>query len=371
MSVNTPNMNLIQPTQGVDSGVVWEQSFNSDMGILDGHTHAAGSGVQIQPSGLNISSDLSFQSNNAISLRSTRYVPQASPLSLGTDLGCVYVAGADLYYNDTAGNRIRLTAGGLVFATSSGISSGTASASFSSGVLVVDENTNAPANIQAASYLMGQTGVAGSNYLTLNPPASLSSGSYVLTLPAIGATAGIVLMDGSGNMSVGPTAPASTSFLAMSSAGAVSTPIPISHGITAANCSTNRGVGSGSGSYSNFTSTPTLVDQAVITCTGSGDVLILFVPNSGGTSGILITGNGASASALIYIYKDGVPFTTMELETAAVGIGGVTLEVPPSCVSGYDLTPSAGSHTYAVYASNNVGLGIDIINCTIIVKELL
>jgi hypothetical protein len=136
----------------------------------------------------------------------------------------VYVSGADLYYNDTAGNHVRLTAGGVVNATSSGIASGSASASFSSGVLVVDSNTNTPGNIQAGSYLMGQN-VVGSNFLTLSPPSSLSSGSYSLILPALPTLGkGILTLDTSGNIATAPAAPPSeTSFVLMDSAGNVTT----------------------------------------------------------------------------------------------------------------------------------------------------
>jgi hypothetical protein len=169
MAILSPNMSLSIPTIGVDSGLTWEQSFNSNVGILDGHNHSVGSGVQINPSGININADLPFNGFNATSLRSARFNVQSSPISLPTDIGCIYVSGVDLYYNDIDGNQVRITSGGTVNATSSGISDGTATASFSGGTLVVDSASNTPANIQVASVLLGNTGVSGSNYLTLSP----------------------------------------------------------------------------------------------------------------------------------------------------------------------------------------------------------
>lgn len=199
MSTQTPNMSLYQPQIGVDSGLVWEQQMNANSSTVDQHNHSAGSGVQITPSGMMINADLPFQGNNAISLRSVRLSAQASPISGSSDLGCVYVSGVDLYYNDENGNQVRITSGGTVNATSSGISSGTASASFSSGVLVVNSSSNAPANIQCASLLMGNTGVSGSFYLTLSPPSSLAS-NYSLTLPPLPAQTNVVVLGTDGTL---------------------------------------------------------------------------------------------------------------------------------------------------------------------------
>jgi hypothetical protein len=364
MSITTPNMNLTQPTQGIDTGVTWEQSMNSNTGILDSHTHAAGSGVQIQPSGINISSDLTFSGNNAVGLRSSRYIPQVSPLALGTDLGCTYVAGADLWYNDTAGNQIQITAGGTVNATSSGIASGTATASFSSDVLVVNQNTNTPGNIQAGSYLMGLN-TAGSNFLTLSPPSALSSGGYTLTLP---------------------TVPGALSFLSIDNSGNIAPNAAVSQGLTGSNLANNtvtrtqivalgRGVGSGSGNYSNATGTPTTVDAATLTCSGSGDVQIMLVANSAGPAEIVLEATGgATVRGNLYVYKDSSLFNTIELQTQAPipSPSGITIyELPPVGLIGYDITPSAGSHTYGVLASIAVGAIIYVTNCTVIVKELL
>lgn len=208
----SPNMNLPVPSVGVDFGPDWANNLNASLSIIDQHNHSSGSGVQITPNGLNINSDLSFISNNAINIRSSRYTPQLSVLSGASDLGCVYVSGADLYYNDTSGNQVRITSGGSVNATSSGISSGSATASFVASVLVVNAASNTPANIQVASILLGNN-ISGSNYLTLSPPSAMGS-NFSLILPNV---------------------PASTSFLQIDNSGNISGAIPVSGGITASN----------------------------------------------------------------------------------------------------------------------------------------
>ena len=195
MATISPNMNLIVPVAGVDTGLVWEQSTAADLSIIDGHDHSTGKGVPITPAGLNISSDLSFNGNQATTLKAVAYQAQGS---LSTLLS-TYVVGADLYYNDGSGNAIQITKSGSVNATSSGISSGTASASFVAGVLVVNSAPLTPANIQAGSILLGNN-VANSKFLTLSPPSAMAA-NYTVTLPALPAVNNsFVTMDTSGNL---------------------------------------------------------------------------------------------------------------------------------------------------------------------------
>jgi hypothetical protein len=198
-------MLLPVPIPTVDPGPDWANNlYNCLYSVVDAHDHSSNSGVQVTPSGLNINSDLTFQNNNATNLRSDRYTPQSAPLALPTDLNCVYVSGVDLWYNDGNGNQIKLTSGGLVNATSSGISSGTATASFVSGTLVVDSNTNTPADIKAGHYLMGDDTTDGF-FVTIQPPTL--TGSYDLTLPAIPGSAAVLQIDTSGNITANNNLP--------------------------------------------------------------------------------------------------------------------------------------------------------------------
>lgn len=199
MATNSPNMNLPVSSVGVDSGLNWETNLNASLSIIDQHNHSAGQGVQIQPNGLNINSDLPFGSNNATLLRSTRFSPQNSVLILASDIGCLYVVGNELYYNDvTGGHQIQLTSGGLVNATSSGISSGTASAAFSAGTLVVKSSSTSGADILSQSLILTNAGNL-TNQLTLEAPTL--TGSYTITLPSIPVSTSFTTIDTSGNIS--------------------------------------------------------------------------------------------------------------------------------------------------------------------------
>lgn len=206
------NMSLPIPNVGVDPGPDYAQNINSSLTILDQHNHSSGSGVQINPSGININSDFPMNGNNLTLIRSSRYAVQITPLSGPSDLGCVYVSGVDLWFNDVNGNQIQITSGGAVLATSSGISSGTNSASFISNVLVVNSAPLTPANIQAGSILLGNN-IANSKFLTLAPPNAMGA-NFQLTLPNI---------------------PGSNSFLGIDTSGNISGFIPQSQGITASN----------------------------------------------------------------------------------------------------------------------------------------
>ena len=141
-------------------------------------------------------------------------------VSLAT-LGAVYVQGVDLYYNDLNGNVVKLTTGGSVNATSSGISSGSATAAFAGGVLVVNAAVNTPANIQGGSILLGNN-VALSNYLTLSPPNSMPA-SFTLTLPSI---------------------PVANSFMTITSAGVMAGGVSLTGGITGSMLAANSITGS-------------------------------------------------------------------------------------------------------------------------------
>lgn len=181
----SPNMSLPVPTVGVDPGPDWATNINASLGIIDSHNHSAGQGVAINPAGLDINSDLPMNSNNLTLSRSVNFAPQNSPISLPTDIGCIYVAGVDLYYNDENGNQIRMTQSGSVAGaagTITGLPSGTASASFSGGTFTFQSATLTPANMAVGPVSIGQN-VASSKTVTLTPNSGQAS-NYNLTFPA-------------------------------------------------------------------------------------------------------------------------------------------------------------------------------------------
>lgn len=117
MTTTTPYMSLVLPDLGASPGV-WDNLGNAAWTILDGHTHAAGSGVLIRPNAIGINADLTFAGFSLTNLRAAVFTAQsafATALSL-------YVKGNDLYYRDGASNEIRFSASGAInIATTGGI----------------------------------------------------------------------------------------------------------------------------------------------------------------------------------------------------------------------------------------------------------
>ncbi len=183
-TTTSPLMSMPVPNVGQDPSPDWATNVVACLSILDGHNHSAGSGNLITPSGLNISSDLPMGSNNLTSTRSVRFVSQGSALALGTDLGCIYEVGVDLYYNDGNGNQIRMTQGGSIVGSAgsiSGLPSGTASASYSAGTFTWLSATSTPATMAVGPLVIGRQAVS-SKTVTLQPDAA-QAGNYNLTLP--------------------------------------------------------------------------------------------------------------------------------------------------------------------------------------------
>lgn len=207
----SPNMNLPVPVVGDEAGPQYAIDINTCMNQIDAHNHTSGSGVQITPSGLNINADLPFSSNNLTGIRSARFTAQGAPLALAADLGCLYVSGVDLYYNDENGNQVRITQSGGVAGTSGSIAGLVAPASATYVALsntFVWQSAASTAAIMDFRSAIYRNSSASSFGLTLQAP-SLGS-DYTLTLPTI---------------------PGSNSFMTLSSAGVMGAGISQSQGI--------------------------------------------------------------------------------------------------------------------------------------------
>lgn len=348
MSVVTPNMNLIQPTIGFDSGLTWENAANANSGAIDQHNHASGNGVQIPSAGININSDFSFNNFSAVNLASSVYAAQTS---LATLLA-TYVIGNDLYYNDGAGNTVQLTSGGTVNATSSGISDGTATAAFSTGVLVVNAAANTPANIQVGSVLLGNN-VASSNFLTLSPPAAMAA-NFGLTLPNIPASQSFMTIDASGNMgtasSISATQIAAGSITGSQLANQTITGTQIASATVARSnqVAVGQQVSSSCGSYS-FTGATSLQDvtNLTVTITTSGrPVMLSLQSDTTGAAAIVQIASSNTIDVLRLLFVRGAS-TVVNLNNLRSAVAGGVTTIPSSCYSCMNII-AAGTYTYKV-----------------------
>lgn len=376
---NSPNMNLPIPLVGQTSGPEWANDINASLTLIDSHNHTPGNGVQIPPAGLNINTNLAFNNNSATNLQATVFTPQGS---YSTNYG-VHVEGVDLYYVDGNGNDVRLTSGGGVNATSSGISSGTATASFVAGVLVANAAANTPANIQAASYLMGNN-TANSKYLTLQPPNAMGS-NYSLTLPSLPASQSFMAIDASGNISgyapvsggiTGSNIAAST--ISGSNIG-VQTVMALNIGNAtilgfniAANTVTKinqvavgQQISSSSGAAATSSTSYVAVTNLSVTITTTGRPVMVFLQPDGVGLSSLFTSAGGNPS---YAIKRGS--TIIGEFTGQPGTNPVL--APVSEITMLD-TPSAGTYTYTVnYHGVSLGgsVNVQVNNAVLVAYEL-
>lgn len=203
----TPNMNLIQPTPLIQSAPLWATQLNSSLLTVDGHNHSPGQGVLIDPSGLNINLDLSFNQNSAVGVNTVTFFNNPSSLSSSFQ-GCVYEAGGNFYFNNSAGTAVQITSGSSVVGSSgtiTGMTGTTASVVFSSGtgVFTFQQATSTAGNLDIGSLIIRYPGSYPSpsgNYISIQAPTSLASG-YVITLPALPAQTNVSTLSAMGVMS--------------------------------------------------------------------------------------------------------------------------------------------------------------------------
>src|SRR5260370_38157838 len=121
--------------------------------VLGSHNHTPGQGLQIPSAGLNINADFGINNFNLTTLRSSRFTSQAAALSGSTDIGCVYVAGGDLWFNNGSGAQVQLTSGSTINVASvggiSGLGGTTGAATYNSslGTFILSQNANLAANM--------------------------------------------------------------------------------------------------------------------------------------------------------------------------------------------------------------------------------
>jgi hypothetical protein len=366
-------MNLVIPGIGTELSPAWASDLNASLSIIDQHNHSPGQGIQIQPNGLNINTDLAFQDNNATLLRSTRFQSQSAVLSGASDLGCLYVVGNELYYNDvTGGHNVQITANGSVNATSSGISSGTASAAFSAGVLVVKSSASSGANVLMQSAVLTNSGNL-TNQLTLQAPSL--SGSIIQTLPSIPSSIGFMLMDTSGNMSASLSTSGGITSGNIANGTITTTQISSSAGITGgqiANSTITQAnlatipyeISPSSGTASISSGTYASVTNLFVSLTTTGRPVMIFLTGDG------TTGTGISNCSLITLSGSNTGYIQiLRNGSEALTSQAIVNDVLPGAVSFFDTGASAGTTTYAIQAAVSSG-DINFLRCVLVAYEL-
>ncbi len=350
-TITDPYMGFLNPVPGVDPGPDWALNISSALAVIGAHNHSPGNGNLITTNGLNINLDLTLNSNNLIGVRSTRYIPNVSTLAGVSDLGCVYISGGNLYYNNASGTPVQITSGNSIVGTAgsiNGLPSGTASANYAAGVFSFQSATNTAATIDGASYIL-RNNTASSKGLTLSPPAAMAS-DFSLVLPSI---------------------PGSTSFAQLDNSGNFSASIPVSLGITASNIANQTitqikkavmatgstvaagGFATSSASSASYSYTGSTVTQGVtglsVTITTTGRPVFVSLASIGSTQGRVtyLNTNVSGYQAGVLSFVRGASVISVHAVGSTENTGVIYTSYPTGSFNCFDAV-AAGTYTYAV-----------------------
>lgn len=362
--IYSANMNMPIPVAGQQTGQDYALNVDASLLILDSHDHSSGNGVQITPNGININSDFPLNNNNLTIVKSVRFQAQTSLPAVSPNLLCFYTVGNDVYFNDGAGNVVRITQSGSVTGSSgtiTGLPSGTASAAYvaGSGKFVFQSSTNTGADLDAASIIVREK-VTNGKSVTLSAAAGLAA-DYTLIFPtALPASQNFLVLDNAGQISNGPAVSAgiNTSNIAD---GAITKPKLAALG---------QQISSSSGAFTVTTNTRTDVTNLTVKITTTGrPVVITLIPAQPGNMNLSILRGNNSATMYVYLVRDSTDIYTRTLEVSAFGASQVysSFDVPYMI----DVV-AAGTYTYKM-AVQNVGSGTvqtGVIDARLIAYEL-
>lgn len=357
----SPNMNLTIPSVGLTSGPQYATDINTSLSLIDTHDHSLGAGVQITPSGLNINSDLSLNINSLTSIKALTFSVQ----STDSPAGSLYEKGVDLYFRDGNGNIIQMTQSGGINASSSGISSGTASAAFAGGVLVVLGASLTAAPIDSAYHILRNT-TPSSFGLTLQPPNAMGA-DYTITLPALPLQTNVMTLDTSGNMgsitydAVGQ---------AMTSTGANAIAVSRTRSTGTSVGTGGIAISSSSGNYTTTSSSFVDITNLSVTITTSGRPVRLALLGVPGQLCSVAVADGSSGQAFgaVKFVRDSTDLDSLNIAEQSDGAFS-DFAFPPGFIQSLDAV-AAGTYTYKLQGRRSGSSTLRVTQCRLIAYEL-
>lgn len=219
----TPNMQLIQPTEGADANV-WATYLTALFALIDQHDHSTGKGVKVPVASLSINADLPMSSAGTYyavkDAKAIDFQPQAAA-GMASYAGALFVNSADneLYWRTTSGTNVKLTSGSTLNVSLLGTIGGDYGAI---GALIdYDDPTDtyrfrqqvatlvrqyariAHSDVDLYEYAAAGVTPVPSNRVRLRSPAALAA-SYTVTFPAaVPASKVVVQMDSAGTLTSG------------------------------------------------------------------------------------------------------------------------------------------------------------------------
>lgn len=165
----TPLMNLNLPTPTVTLGPAWATELNAALTVVDSHDHSVGKGTKIPTAGLNINANLSFAGYSATNLKLSQYTDQTPPLSGTSNALSVFSHAGDLYWINSNGNAVQITAGG-----------GLSAVATSTDAISVDFINSSTTLTTGYAPIQAITSVGSSITLTLPAAASAGAGKLIV-----------------------------------------------------------------------------------------------------------------------------------------------------------------------------------------------
>lgn len=331
--VTTPNMRLALPVPGVTPGPTYATMQNTAFTAVDAHDHTSGKGVAVPSAGINVNADLAFNDRAATNLLASVYYDQPAALSTLTDAPAVYSTGGELTFNDGAGNVVPITSHGSVVGsagTITGLPSGTASASYSSGAgsFIFKQATNSAAYTDTGPVIIRDTAVGASiKGVTLKSPVSLAA-DYSITMP--------------GGL------PASTLPISISSSGILAASVLTKPMLPAVGeqCSGS------SGSFSTQSTSYVDVTNLTVTLTTTGRPVQIFLvddstdANGGGSISLGLASGAANMRGNVKLLVGSSTYATLPF-SSPVSSGGIASWGPSLF---FFVHPGASTYTYKVQA---------------------
>lgn len=351
----TPLMVLDLPVVGPSgtAGPDWATKLNAALTLVDSHDHTTNKGTRVPSAGLNINADLSFAGFNATSLKSSRYSSQSAALASSSDKSCVYVVSGDLYYNNSSGTAIQITAGSGINLSSVGSIGGDFSTSTAS-VIYTDatktftfkQDATKTADMAFGSISIYEDVTSG-HYVKFQTTTGLAA-DYTCTLPTALPASTLPLVSTSGGV---------MSFTNITQAMRAAMPT----GTTAA--AGEMAISNSTGTFTKTTTTEEAITNLSVTITTTGRPVILFCIGASASNSFFSlqpTGGSGQMTALLFVRRDSTNIANISVSIEQSSTG-VTFKYPPSTVYHVDAV-AAGTYTYTIRVATASSLSSQTFN---------
>ncbi len=349
------------------AGTTYATYLVESLETIDEHDHSTGKGTKVTPAGLNINAALDMNEWALTDVARLGMFSTASTLSV---VNSIYVKSGQLYFVDSAGNQVQLTAGGGINLSSVGsiggdFSTSTAAVTYSdvSKAFTFTQDAGITADIAAGSLFIYEN-VASAKYTKIKNAASQAS-NQTITLPsALPVSTRVVSLSSTGVLA---TAVAGAIIAADLGTSAVETLKINDLAVTTAkinDLAVTRGklatltpaVSSSSGSVSTTSASMVDVTNLSVSVTVTGRPIWVGLVSDGSANSSYIGGRATSDQRIAFgdfrVLRDATEVSRVQINAYFQGIasGSNTAELylPPGALFHLDIGVAAGTYTYKV-----------------------